>query len=388
MIKSDYPVIPLLKLDYSKEDIAFIQSGIAEVMKSGYLTMDKKVREFEKQFSYFVKVKHSIGVNSGTSALEIILRSLNVAGKSVIIPTITFMATPLAAIHAGAKVIFVDVLPDDLSINPEQLKDKIRKDTAAVVAVHIGGIISPHWQKIKSICDNNGIYLVEDAAHAHGASIDGQMAGSLGIAGAFSFYPTKVFTTAEGGMITTNNNEIYNKSLTFREHGKENPKINSHTELGYNWRFSEIHALLGILEMKKSQSILKDRRHLAELYDSKLSDYSGIRRISIPDNIVSSYYKYIAYLKEGYDRELVKRKLKEDFNISFPGEVYSEPCHKQPLFNKYPELILNKRNDKFPGSDYVSDRQICFPLYPSLTDNELQYVVDSFKETLYGLYKN
>tara|TARA_Y100000294_G_C8533921_1_gene328193 strand:+ start:260 stop:1381 length:1122 start_codon:yes stop_codon:yes gene_type:complete len=372
-------------LEYTDEEIAFVQSGIEKILNSGYLTMHKTVREFERQFSEFIGVKYAVGVNSGTSALEIPLRALNVIGKSVIIPTITFMATPLAAIHAGAKVIFVDVLAEDLSIDPIDLRHKIRDDTVAVIAVHIGGIISSSWGEIYDICNENDLFLVEDAAHAHGSSIDCRMAGSLGVAGAFSFYPTKILTTAEGGMITTDDDEIYQTSLALREHGKKNPKFNLHSELGYNWRFSEIHALLGLLEMERCNSIINERKRLAKLYDRALENIAGIKCISTPENIISPYYKYIVYVDEKYEREKIKLKLKEDFNISLPGEVYSEPCHNQPVFEKYPDLILNDPNDLFPGAQYVSKRQICLPLYPSLRDNELIYVVDSLKAVLKSL---
>jgi dTDP-4-amino-4,6-dideoxygalactose transaminase len=347
--------------------------------------MGEKVKNFEKQFSEFIGVRYAIGVNSGTSALEIILRTLSVGGKSVIIPTITFMATPLAAIHAGAKVIFVDVLPDNLSIDPIDLEKKIRDDTVAVIPVHIGGIISSLWADIEQICKENELIIVEDAAHAHGALIDGRMAGTLGVAGAFSFYPTKILTTAEGGMITTNNEEIHSKSLILREHGKKDPKHNLHTELGYNWRFSEIHALLGLLEMEKCDSIIRQRRHLAKLYDTLLENVVGLKCVSIPENIVSPYYKYIVYLDNKFQREEIKLTLKNDFNITLPGEVYSDPCHMQPVFKKYPELILNDPGDPFTGAEYVSAKQICLPLYPSLTDDELIYVVNSLKAVLRSL---
>ena len=377
-----YPEVPLLRLDFSEEDIKFVQSGIAEILNSGYLTMGRKVKKFENIFSDFTGVKYAIGVNSGTSALEIILRSLDVKGKSVIVPTITFMATPLAVIHAGAKVIFVDVLPENLSIDPVDLKKKIRHDTVAVIPVHIGGIISSSWEEILQICKENELKLVEDAAHSHGALINGRMAGSLGIAGAFSFYPTKILTTAEGGMITTDNEEIYSKSLILREHGKENPNYNYHTELGYNWRFSEIHALLGILAMKKCNLMIGERKKLAKKYDEKIKDVNGVKNISIPKSIESPYYKYILYLDENYERDKVKTKLKEEYNITLPGEVYAESCHNQPVFNKYSEFVLNEKNDQFPGADYVSTRQICLPLYPMLKDNELEHVVNSLKKVL------
>ena len=152
--------IPLLRLDFDENDIQFVQNGIAEILTSGYLTMDSKVKRFENLFSDFIGAEHSIGVNSGTSALEIILRSINVKGKSVVIPNITFMATPLAAIHAGANVIFADVLPSNLSIDPIDLSKKIRDDTVAVIPVHIGGIISSEWSDIEKICQESNLNTI------------------------------------------------------------------------------------------------------------------------------------------------------------------------------------------------------------------------------------
>jgi dTDP-4-amino-4,6-dideoxygalactose transaminase len=193
--------IPALRLSYSKEEKNDITKGVNEILNSGFLTMGEKVNQFERLFAEFVGVKYAVAVNSGTSALEIPLRALNVEGKSIIIPTNTFMATPLAALHAGAKVIFADVSRESLSIDPKEIEKNIIDGTVGVIIVHIGGIISPEWNKIKKICESNGLFILEDAAHAHGATIDGQMAGSLGTAGSFSFYPTKIVNTAEGGMI-------------------------------------------------------------------------------------------------------------------------------------------------------------------------------------------
>jgi len=374
--------VPGIRFNYSDEDIAFVQNGIEEILRSGYFTMGEKVAEFERQFAEFVDVEYAIAVNNGTSALEVCLRALRVEGKSVIIPTNTFMATPLAAIHAGAKIIFVDVMPDNLSIDPEDLKRKIRKDTIGVIPVHIGGIISTYWDDIIKICNNNNLFVLEDAAHAHGASFNGKMAGSLGIAGSFSFYPTKIINTAEGGMITTNEKFIYKLALQLREHGKEDPRYYVHTELGSNWRFSELHALLGLQQMKKVSWILAARQHHAELYNRYLKDIKGINILSIPENLVCSYYKYIVYLDKIYDRDKIKSILKNKFGVSLPSEVYPNLCHTQPVFKKYPDLILNDPNDEFPGAEYISNHQICLPIYPDLKDEELKYVVDCLKKVI------
>jgi len=292
------------------------------------------------------------------------------------------MATATVVIHAGGKVVFTDCQRENLQMDPEDLKKKIRSDTKAVILVHIGGIISPHLDEIKRICDDNGLFLIEDAAHAHGATIYDRKSGTLGIAGSFSFYPTKVLTTAEGGMITTDNDDIYQKSIILRDHGKANPEFNIHTEFGYNWRFSELHALLGLQQMRKAESILEERRKIAKYYDEGLRDVKGLNLIPIPPGIKSSYYKYITFLKDGIDREFLKKKLVTKFNIHIPGEVYSNPLHSQPVFQKYPWTMANKSSDTFPNTEYVCKQHFCLPLYPGLSKIEIDYVISSLNRVL------
>ena len=376
--------IPLLRLNYSKSEKNFISSGVKEILSSGFLTMSKKVEHFEDLFAKYVKTKYAVAVNSGTSALEIPLRALNVEGKSIIIPTNTFMATPLAAIHAGAKVIFSDVLENDLSINPKELEKKIMKDTMGVIPVHIGGFISPKWKEIKKICDLNNLFIIEDAAHAHGAQINNKFAGSLGLAAAFSFYPTKILTTGEGGMITTNNRNLYKKFLTLREHGKKNPSFNIHSELGYNWRLPEISGLLGIQQVKKANSIVKERRKIAALYDELLKNNSNLKLQKIPKIIKSTYYKYIVFVKSNL-RDKIKKKMSQNYGIFLPGEVYSNLCHSQPVFKKNNKHVVKKGNQLFTNAKIIAGRQLCLPLYPGLKNKETKYIANSLIKVLKDL---
>ena len=374
--------VPILRLPYTEEEMDFIKNGIADVLKSGYLTMGVKVAQFEKAFADFTGAKYAIATSNGTCSLEIILRAIGITGKTVIVPSNTMMASPVSVIHGGGRVIFADCQKENLQLDPQDLKRKIRSDTKAVMLVHIGGIISPALNEIKEICDRNGLVLIEDAAHAHGATIDNRAAGTLGVAGSFSFYPTKVMTTAEGGMITTDDDDIYHKALSLRDHGRASDNPNVTIELGYNWRFSELHAVLGLQQMMKAKAILADRRRIARLYDEKLEGVQGIRKVRIPSNIASSYYKYILMLEDGIDKARVKKLLKERYDVSLTGEVYSNPCHSQPVFNKYPEMMANNPSDTFPNTEYVAARHICLPLYPGLTDEEVEYVVESLKRVL------
>jgi dTDP-4-amino-4,6-dideoxygalactose transaminase len=183
-------------------------------------------------------------------------------------------------------------------------------------------------------------------------------------------------------MLVTNEEEIYQKGLVLREHGKANRNFNIHTEVGDNWRLSELHAVLGLQQMRKAQWLLSERRRLASIYDSLLAGYNNIERVEIPDEVKSAYYKYIVYLKKGINRDRIKQILREGFEIQLPGEVYAHPCHKQPLFEKYPTLLANDPKDSFPVTEAVCAQHICLPLYPGLSDDEVTYVVDCLKKIL------
>ena len=373
--------IPILRLHYSTSEKRNISKGIGGILNSGNLTMSKKVFQFEKHFAKYVGTKYAVAVNCGTSALEISLRALNVEGKSIIVPTNTFMATPLAAIHAGAKVIFADISEKTLSIQADEIKKKITKNTVGIILVHIGGIISNEWTKIKKICISKNLFILEDAAHAHGSKINNKYAGNLGIAAAFSFYPTKVLTTGEGGMITTNDKKLYQKFLILRDHGKQNPSLNIHTELGSNWRPSEIQGFLGAQQVKKAKSIVSQRTKIASMYDKILKNTPSIRLLEIPSYIKSSYYKYIIFVNKNI-RNKIKKMMYEKFEISLPGEVYSHLCHSQPVFKKYTTRIIKKGDYSFKIAKKISSELLCLPLYPSLKKYEIRYVVNSLKKTL------
>jgi len=230
--------IPAAKIYFPEDDRKAILKQIDGILESGQLTLGKYGREFEQRFAEYVGTKHAVAVNSGTSALEITLRALDMEGSSVIVPTNTFFATPASVIHAGGKVIFADIT-DNLCLDPASVRRQINKGTKAVIIVHIGGLIPPQIEEVRQICREHGLFLIEDAAHAQGSSLNGKKAGSFGIAAAFSFYPTKVITSGEGGMIATDDENIYKRALVFRDQGKAGFLGNIHTEMGYNCKLLE-----------------------------------------------------------------------------------------------------------------------------------------------------
>ncbi len=394
--------IPILRIPFDQDDYDFLQKGVEEVLGSGMLNLGKYTREFESLFCEFTGARHSVAVNSCTAALEIILRSLGVEGASVIVPTNTFPATALAAAHAGNRVIFADSDPESLCLDVDDVQRRIEADTRAVILVHIGGNITPQYYQLKALCESKNLHLVEDCAHSHGSTIGGRSSGTLGIAGAFSFFPTKPLTTGEGGMVTTDDDDLYELATMIRNQGK-NPTMGNHiSEMGHNFRISEITAVMGVQQMRKAADLLGDRRRIASFYDEALKGFEGVRPMTIAPDTTSSYYKYVAYLDPKYDRAEIKTLMREKYGVNLPGEVYADLCHNEPIWQKYtycgrrrpedggavpctrwPACGCDVSQTGFPGAEYISRHHLCLPMYPGLTEEDLLYVVECLNESLH-----
>jgi dTDP-4-amino-4,6-dideoxygalactose transaminase len=342
--------------------------------------MGRKVREFEDSFRDFAGVGFACGCSSGTAALELIFRALGPGGGSVAVPANTFMATALAPLAAGHRIILIDNDPVYFQMCPDDLARKIGDDTRAVVLVHIGGFISPRWEEVKTLAEERGAAFVEDAAHAHGAEACGRMAGTLGLAAAFSFYPTKVLTTAEGGMVTTSDEGLFRRILALRQHGQERPGSNVHDGFGLNYRPSEIHALLGLRMMAKAGWILAERRRAAGVYDRLLAG-GPVRPVLPPEGHRPSYYKYMALLPEKSRRGEIKRRLMEEHGVSLAGEVYATPGHRQPIWAKHPEYLA-RGIEPLPNAEYCAEHQVCLPIWPGLTPEAQEHVVWALSRVL------
>lgn len=360
--------IPPARVQFSAEDRAWITEKIDEVLSSGMLTLGRYGREFERRFAALCGVKHAVSVSSGTAALEIALRAVGVAGKEVIVPTNTFFATAAAVVHAGARPIFIDMDAASFAIRPEEVERALTSRTAAVVVVHIGGLVSESVPELAELCRRKGIPLIEDAAHAHGSSLHGTMAGAFGLAAAFSLYPTKVMTSAEGGMLVTNDDRIAEEAVIYRDQGKASFLVNAHTRMGYNWRMSEPHAIIGLRHLERLPEMIADRQRIAALYDEALAGFQRLKPLRVPAGGVSNYYKYIVVIQERRNRAELKRELRERFGVSLSGEVYEEPLHKQPVFAPYAGAPL-------PVAEDLCARHICLPIYSGMDDEEAQQVI-------------
>lgn len=373
--------IPILRVPFDAEDKKFLTEGLLEILASGGLTMGKHTKAFEEESARAFGVPYAVATSNCTTALEIILRAVGVEGGTVVVPTNTFIATAFAAVHAGARVVFADCDPKTLCLSARDVERRLRPDTKAVVLVHIGGIITPDIEQIKALCDKKGVVLVEDCAHAHGSSYKGVKAGAWGLAGAFSYFPTKPLVSGEGGLITTKDQGLYEKALMLRNHGK-NPKLgNRITELGHNWRMSELTALLALQQTRKAEKLFADRKREAAFYDKALAGAPGIEFLPIPAGLDTTYYKYVLFLRPGLDRAALKTMLKEEYKVSLTGEVYDMPAHKEPVWGIHPGAALNC-GEAFPGAEEVAARHICLPLYPGLSDAELGHVAASLKDAL------
>ncbi|HEU5271311.1 MAG TPA: DegT/DnrJ/EryC1/StrS family aminotransferase [Jatrophihabitans sp.] len=360
--------VPAARIVFSESDRAEIGRRVDEILRTGALTLGGNTRELEAGFAEAHEARFAIAVSSGTAALEIILRSLGVAGREVIVPANTFAATAFAVTAAGGRPVFADVSATTLALSVDTVTAALTERTAAVVLVHIGGFISPEVTGLAELCRQRGIALVEDAAHAHGSRHAGTPAGSFGVAGSFSFYPTKVITCGEGGLIVTADERIRDEALGYRDQGKAGFLNNLHTRQGYAWRMSELHAAVALVHLRRLPEFLAVRRRVAARYHEALAGLPGLTPVTPPPESYSNYYKYVALLAAGIDRAQLKAELRQRFGIALAGEVYETPLHQQPVFA---ELA----NGPLPVAEDVCARHVCLPVHSDMTDAEVDRVL-------------
>ena len=368
---------PPVKAYFPEEDRKWVASQIEAMLTTGQLTLGKLGQTFEEEFAKLTGAQHAVAVGSGTEAIEIPLRILGVEGKDVLVPTNTFFATAAAVVHAGGRPVFVDADANDFAISISSLEKQLTPNTVGVILVHIAGIVSERTAAIADWCKQKGLWLFEDAAHAHGSTFKGKHAGTFGIAGSFSFYPTKVMTSGEGGMIITDDKRIADEAKLYRDQGKTSFLENTHGKLGYNWRLSEPHAAIGLAQTRRLKEINSKRAAIAKFYDESLRRGVPGKPLAISNNQFSNYYKYIFLPDRVLDRKTFKKKLKEAYGVCLSGEVYETPLHQQPVFQKWGKGL-------FPVAEDICARHICLPLFPSMTMEEANHVVTSLKEAFHG----
>ncbi len=373
MADANRQIVPPIRIDFSTDDKKWIAEKITDVLTSGRLTLGVYGEEFEAEFAAMHGVKYAVAVNSGTCSLEIIYRALDVKGRDVLVPADTFFATAATVIAAGGNPVLMDTDIETLSTTALEVEKRLTDNTAAITIVHCAGLMTSEMPAIVALCKARGIPLVEDAAHAHASTLNGQYAGSFGIAGSFSFYPTKVMTSAEGGMITTDDERIATEARIYRDQGKASFHQNSHIRLGYNWRMSEPCAIIGLRHLQHLKEMVAGRKRAAALYfDALTAENCGLRLIHEPKGNSANFYKFAAYLPDGCDRAHLKAWMKEEHGVIFAGEAYEFALQQHPVFQHLDTGDL-------PDSLYACGRQVCLPMFASMTDTEINRVVDGLK---------
>jgi perosamine synthetase len=380
--------VPPARPTFPVDDRAAIAKLIEESLATGSLTLGPNTERLEESFAARHQAGHAVAVASGTAALEIALRALaapdgsaaGLGGRAVVVPANTFFATAAAVVHAGGVPRFADIDPATFTLSPatvEPVLDELGRRCAGVMIVHIGGFVSPDTAALTDLCRARGLWLLEDAAHAHGASFAGRAAGSIGDAGAFSFYPTKVITSGEGGIITTADEHRRDEARIYRDQGKAGFLGGDHVRLGYAWRMSELHAAVGHVQMGRLDEFIAVRRRIARLYDEALGEIPGITPVLAPEGSEPNYYKYLAVLDEGIDRARLKKALREQHAVGMSGEVYASPLHRQPIFADLPTGPL-------PVSEDLCARHVCLPVHNDMADGEAEQVIAGLAAVLGG----
>jgi perosamine synthetase len=361
---------------FTPADRAEIAAAVTEILGSGMLTLGPYTRKFESAFAAahsrpgtdLAELPQAVAVSSGTAALEILLRAVGVSGREVIVPANTFYATAAAAARAGARLVFADMDPATFALSPAAVTAALTPQTAAVVVVHVGGLISPDVTELARLCAERGLTLIEDAAHAHGSSLHGDFAGSWGRAAAFSFYPTKVVTCGEGGMVLTGDDGYAEEARIYRDQGKGSFTLNHHVRQGYAWRMSELSAATGLVHLGRLTEAIERRRQVAARYTEGLAGLAGLTVLVEPPGSRSNFYKYIAVLPPGCDRATFKKELASGHEVRLAGEVYDVPLHQQPVFAEFGGATL-------PVTEDLCARHVCLPVHSDMTEAEADEVL-------------
>jgi UDP-4-amino-4,6-dideoxy-N-acetyl-beta-L-altrosamine transaminase len=368
-------MIPYGRQYIDQDDI----NAVVETLKSDYLTTGSKVQEFEQKFANYVGSKYAVSVSSGTAALHLAMLASNIKSDDEVITTpMSFSATANCIEYVGGITVLADIDEITCNINPDEIKNKITNKTKAIIPVHYAGLPC-NMERIYEIAKNNNLIVVEDAAHALGACYRGSTIGDCEYSDmtTFSFHPVKHITTGEGGCITTNSEELYNKLLKFRNHGMKRD-INwlyDIKDLGFNYRLTDFQCALGTSQLDKLDSFLGKRRNIAYTYNEEFENLS----IELPyDNIELYYHPYHLYVvrfKNSNIRKYVYDKLKERGILA---QVHYISIH---TLSYYKDKYGYKWGD-YPNAENHYSKCLSLPIYPAMTDGDINYVINSVKEIL------
>jgi UDP-4-amino-4,6-dideoxy-N-acetyl-beta-L-altrosamine transaminase len=362
--------------------------AVTKTLKSDYLTTGPKIKEFEDKFADYVDAKYAVAVANGTAALHAATYAAGIKeGDEVITTPLTFAATANSVLYQDATPVFADIDPETYNIDPESIKKKITEKTKAIIPVHYTG--QPcDMDKIKKIVNENELIIIEDGAHAVGSTYKEQKIGSIGDMTTFSFHPVKNMTTGEGGMITTDSKDLYDKLIKFRTHGitkdeseyinkSDGPWYHEQQELGYNYRITDIQAALGITQLKKIDKFLARRREIVNKYNNEFKEIDGLIIPEQLENTNSAWHIYVLQL----ELEKLTVDKKEIFNVlrekNLGVNVHYIPVYFHPYYQS-----LGYQKGICPKAERLYERIITIPLYPKMTDQQVDEVIKRIKSTI------
>ena len=363
---------------------------VVKVLRSDWITTGPKIKEFEDALCSYIGCRYCVAVNSGTSALDIAVQSLNLPEGSEIITTpFTFVATSNAIIYNGLKPVFADICSDTFNIDPEDIRRKITKDTKAIIYVDYAG--QPcDIKAIREIADEFGLYLIEDASHAIGAEYEGKMVGNFADLTIFSFHPVKHITTGEGGAVVTDDEGLYERLALLRSHGIDKDAQDRYGPdaswaydmkyLGRNYRMTDFQAALGISQLKKLDGFIDKRNELALRYHEFLGEVDAVTLPVIKGNVKHAWHLYTILLDESIDRDEFFKYMR---SANIGVNLHYIPVYRHSYYvEKY-----GIDAEEFPVTEDVFKRIITLPMFPRMSEQQVEYVVTSISQAIEHLKK-
>ncbi len=337
------------------------KKAVLEVLDSGMLAQGPRVKAFEEAFAELCGVKHAIATSSGTTSLHVALLAAGIgAGDEVITTPFTFIASANSILFTGATPVFVDIEPDTFNLDPALIEAAITPQTKAILPVHLFGLVAD-MDPIVEIAEKHGLAIIEDACQSHGAEYHGKRAGSFGI-GTFSLYPTKNMTSAEGGMITTDDDEISESCRVIRQHGMRRRYY--HDELGYNFRMTDVHAAIGLAQLSKLDDFNATRIDNARYLSENLR---GVQVPVVPEGYKHVFHQYTIRVPGGQRNALADYLRENDIGS---GIYYPVPIHKQTYYVQ--ELGYEQ---SLPEAERAAEEVLSLPVHPALSTEDLETIV-------------
>ena len=345
---------------------------VIDCVKTNWISSKGKyVKEFEERFARYCGCKYGISTTSGTTALHLALVSIGVGkGDEVIVPAFTMISTVLAIVYTGAKPVLVDAEPETWNIDVTKIEEKITDRTKVIMPVHIYGHPCD-MDQIMKIAKKYDLYVVEDAAEAHGAEYKGRKAGGIGHIGCFSFYANKIITTGEGGMVVTNNKKIAENAKLLKDLAFSKERRFLHTDLGFNYRMTNIQAAIGLAQFERIDELVERRRRNAHLYNNLLKDVEGITLPVEKEWVKNVYWMYSILIEDsfGISRDELMKKLERE---GIETRTFFIPMHEQPVFQNMGFF----KGEGYPVAEKISKKGLYLPSSSGIKEEEIKHICD------------